>query len=107
MGGTRPTRTGWLLRRLLLLRRCCGGDSVELLLLLLRLLSVVRSGSWLSIPLKLCLLPSSCNVSTEWRVSKANGAGCIVDINAGTAARCSLGGTRCLLSGCQQYPDPL
>ena len=35
MGGTRPTQTGWLLRRLLLLRRCCGSDGVELLLLLL------------------------------------------------------------------------
>ena len=38
-GGTRPTRTGWLLRRLLLLRRCCGGDGIELLLWLLRLLN--------------------------------------------------------------------
>ena len=37
MGGQRPTRTGWLLRRLLLLGRCSGGDGVELLLWLLRL----------------------------------------------------------------------
>ena len=35
LGGTRPTRTGWQLRRLLLLRSCCGGDGVELLLRLL------------------------------------------------------------------------
>ena len=49
-GGQRPTRTGWLLRKLLLLRRCCGGDSVELLLRLLRLLNdLCRSGSWFSI----------------------------------------------------------
>ena len=26
---------------------------------------VVRSGSWLSIPLRLCLLPSSCTVTTD------------------------------------------
>ena len=25
----------------------------------------IRSGSWLSIPLKLCLLPSSCYVTTD------------------------------------------
>ena len=25
----------------------------------------VRSGSWLSIPLKLCLLPSSCTVTAD------------------------------------------
>ena len=61
------------------------------------MICVVRSGSWLSIPLKLCLLPSSCNVSTDGGFPKP----------AGTAARCSLGGTRRLLSGCWQYPDPL
>ena len=38
---------------------------------------------------------------------KANGAVCVVDGTAGTAACCSLGGTRRLLSGCWQYPDPL
>ena len=26
---------------------------------------VVRSGIWLSVPLKLCLLPSSCTVRTD------------------------------------------
>ena len=60
---------------------------------------VVRSGSWLSIPLRLRLLPLSCTVTT--------GAGCVVDITAGTAACCCLGRTKCLLSGCWQYPDPL
>ena len=37
----------------------------------------------------------------------ANGAGCVVDVTAGTAACCCLGGTRRLLSGCWQYPDLL
>ena len=60
--------------------RCCGGDGVELLLWLLRLLndlcrSVVRSGSWLSIPLKLCLLPSSCTVTTDGGFPKPMGLG--------------------------------
>ena len=58
----------------------------------------VRSYSWLSIPLKLSLLPSSCTVR------KVNGAGCEVGV---TAASCSLCGTRCLLSDCWQYPDTL
>ena len=64
----------------------------------------VRSGSWLSILLRLCLLPSSCTVRTYVRFSKAKWAGCVVDV---TAASCSLGGSRRLLSGCWQNPDPL
>ena len=67
---------------------------------------VVRSGSWLSIPLKLCLLPSSCTVTTDGGFPKPMGLG-VVDVTAGTAACCCLGGTRWLLSGCWQYPDPL
>ena len=46
----------------------------------------VRSGSWLSVPLRLCL------------------EGCVVDI---AVASCCLSGSRRLLSGCWQYPDPL
>ena len=33
----------------------------------------VRSGSWLSIPLKLCLLPSSCTVKTDVGLPKPMG----------------------------------
>ena len=35
------------------------------------MICVVRSGIWLSIPLKLCLLPSSCTVSTDGGFPKA------------------------------------
>ena len=35
----------------------------------------VRSGSWLSIPLKLCLLPSSSTVRTNVGLSKPRGLG--------------------------------
>ena len=35
----------------------------------------VRSGSWLSIPLKLCLLPSSCTVRTDGELPKPRGLG--------------------------------
>ena len=35
----------------------------------------VRSGSWLSIPLKLCLLPSSCTVRTDVGFLKPSGLG--------------------------------
>ena len=35
----------------------------------------VRSGSWLSIPLKLCLLPSSCTVTTNGGFLKLMGLG--------------------------------
>ena len=40
------------------------------------MICVVRSGSWLSTPLKLCLLPSSCTVTTDGG-HKASGAGCV------------------------------
>ena len=33
----------------------------------------LRSGSWLSIPLKLCPLPSSCTVRTDGGFSKPSG----------------------------------
>ena len=36
---------------------------------------VVRSGSWLSIPLKLCLLPLSCTVATDGGFPKLMGLG--------------------------------
>ena len=36
---------------------------------------VVRSGSWLSIPLRLCLLPSSCTVTTDGGFPKPMGLG--------------------------------
>ena len=43
------------------------------------MICVVRSGSWLSIPLglvfQLCLLPSSCNVSTDRGFPKPMGQG--------------------------------
>ena len=35
----------------------------------------VRSGSWLIIPLKLCLLPSSCTVRTDIGLPKPTGLG--------------------------------
>ena len=35
----------------------------------------VRSGSWLSIPLKLCLLPASCTVRTDAGLPKPSGLG--------------------------------
>ena len=35
----------------------------------------VRSGSWLSIPFKLCLLPSSCTVRTDVGLPKPSGLG--------------------------------
>ena len=35
----------------------------------------VRSGSWLSIPLKLCLLPLSCTVRTDVGLPKPSGLG--------------------------------
>ena len=35
----------------------------------------VRSGSWLSIPLKLCLLPSSYTVRTDGGLPKPRGLG--------------------------------
>ena len=35
----------------------------------------VRSGSWLSIPLMLCLLPSSCTVRTDVGLPKPSGLG--------------------------------
>ena len=35
----------------------------------------VRSGSWLSILLKLCLLPSSCTVRTGGGLAKPRGLG--------------------------------
>ena len=36
---------------------------------------VVRSGIWLGIPFKLCLLPSSCTVSTDGGFPKPLGLG--------------------------------
>ena len=35
----------------------------------------VRSGSWLSIPLMLCLRPSSCTVRTDGGLPKPSGLG--------------------------------
>ena len=64
----------------------------------------VRSGSWLNIPLKLCLLPSSCTVRTDGGLPKPRRAWCVVDV---TAASCCLGGSRRLLIGCWQYPNAL
>ena len=39
------------------------------------MICVARPGSWLSIPLKLGLLPSSCNVSTDGGFPKPMGLG--------------------------------
>ena len=39
------------------------------------MICVVRSGIWLSIPLKLYLLPSSCTVSTDGGFPKPMGLG--------------------------------
>ena len=39
------------------------------------MICVVRSGIWLSIPLKLCLLPSSCTVNTDGEFQKPMGLG--------------------------------
>ena len=63
----------------------------------------VRSGSGLVFHLGCvyCPYPVLLEIMS---ISKANGAGCVVDV---TAASFSLGGSRRLLSGCWQYPDPL
>ena len=39
------------------------------------MICVVTSGSWLSIPAKWCLLPSSCTVTTDGRFPKPMGLG--------------------------------